>query len=158
MPITFSIDDHVAVFTTIGHVDFETGLASIRDGLQVLAEQSGVPVILFDVQQSEKARSSDEIRTIVDAICDETPGAHIAVLAASDLHYGIARMFGSYAEGAGLNAMAFRDRQEAWQWCLKQRAGFREHRVLIASPSESNESDSIAGTGSDNAHKMEDVP
>ena len=112
----------------VGRSDLEI----LEHGLSELSRYPVNPVILFDVQQIEEDRSTGEIRTIVDRIQELAPGAHVAILVASDLLYGMGRMFGSYAEGAGLNAMVFRDRQCAWQWCLERRGCLQGHQMMVS--------------------------
>ncbi|MEM7363280.1 MAG: hypothetical protein AAF525_04610 [Pseudomonadota bacterium] len=141
MPIVFQLEREVAVFTTIGDVDFDEGILVLKDGVSELTALAVNPVILFDVQQTEEDRSSGEMRTIVDALQEQVPGVSIAVLVASDLHYGIARMFGSYAEGAGLNTMVFRDRQSAWEWCAEQRGSLQGDQVKVISSTRPASSD-----------------
>ena len=43
-------------------------------------------------------------------------GALRALVVSSDIHYGLARMYGAYAEYASQNVRVFRDMHEAEQW------------------------------------------
>lgn len=132
MPITFNLNREVAVITTIRDVDFGLGIEVLKHGLTELATHPVNPVILFDVQQTEEDRSTGEIRKIVDRIQEQTSGAHVAILVASDLLYGMGRMFGSYAEGAGLNAMVFREGKCAWKWCLEWQVCLHGNQVVVS--------------------------
>ena len=43
-------------------------------------------------------------------------GAQRALVVSSDMHYGLARMYGAFAEFASQNVKVFRDMHEAEQW------------------------------------------
>ena len=76
--------------------------------------------LLLDVTRSESLaqRSVDDLRgvaTFVGRFADRVR-RRCAVVAAEDVHYGLARMAAVFSEGVGVEAQVFRKDDEALKW------------------------------------------
>lgn len=118
MPLTYRIDDGLLTFTTIGDVEFSAGMKVLLEGLSQYATSGAQrPRILFDLEQSIENRSAADLRSIAVVVGQNVPSARIACLVASDLHYGLSRMFGVYLGDDGMVMRVFyRDRAKAMVW------------------------------------------
>jgi len=117
MPVSFTLSDGIGIFTTVGDVDFEEGLDILEKGMDAVHKSGQPHVLLFDFSQSAENRSAEELHTISMFIQERLPRAHLAMVAQQDLYYGISRMFSSFAESLSLDSRAFRNRDEAIDWC-----------------------------------------
>lgn len=118
MSVSFSLNDGVGVFTTVGDVDYEAGLRVLEEGMQEIRASGSPPVLLFDLTQSTENRSREELQMMAVFIHERLPHAKLAMLVKGDLYYGISRMFGSFAESYDLETCVFREMDDALVWCL----------------------------------------
>lgn len=118
MGISFELKDRTIRFVTVGDVDFAAGLQVLEAALATAAEQGSGWGLLFDIRSSSENRSADELRGVAEVIARhrDALSGQCAILAADPLHYGLARMFGVFAESLGLTAMVFRTEAEALAW------------------------------------------
>ncbi len=117
MPVSFTLNDGIGIFTTVGDVDFEEGLDILEKGMDEVRKSGQPHVLLFDLSQSAENRSVEELHMISVFIQERLPHAHLAMVAQQDLYYGISRMFSSFAESLSLESRAFRNRDDAIDWC-----------------------------------------
>lgn len=76
--------------------------------------------LMYDVSRSESlaTRSTDEIRKMADFIASyaDRIGGRLAVVAPTDVHFGLSRIGAARSEGVGVDAQVFRTAAEAHQW------------------------------------------
>jgi hypothetical protein len=76
--------------------------------------------LLVDVRRSETlaTREVEQIRRIAEYIGPyaKRVGGRVAVVAASDIHFGLSRLGSVYAEGVGVETEVFRDFESAVAW------------------------------------------
>jgi hypothetical protein len=76
--------------------------------------------LLVDVSRSGSlaTRSVEDIRRVAERLGDykERVGGRCAVLAASDVNFGLSRLGSVYSEGVGVSTSVFRDLPEALAW------------------------------------------
>ena len=76
--------------------------------------------LLVDVSRSASlaTRPVEQIRTIAERLGEfkERVGGRCAVLASSDVNFGLSRLGSVYSEGVGVNTSVFRDLPEALAW------------------------------------------
>jgi hypothetical protein len=100
-----------------GALGVEAAIELIRE----LAEDPGFRsdfLVLVDLREAGFAPSSEEVRRIVDELGSRSDKFRnrIAMVAAGELSFGVARMLTSFAEARGLRMAAFRDPEEAERW------------------------------------------
>lgn len=124
MSISYTLDDGILSYTTIGDVEYSEGLATLRHGLEAASSQGRSWHLLFDVRQSTEQRSGNDMRGIALKI-----GAHRSILSgrcvvivAGPLHYGLGRVFGAYMESMNLAVGVFHEVEPARRW-LKGEVG-----------------------------------
>lgn len=118
MGISYQIVDGI-VFTTM---EATLSLDDVRAYLvTVLADpayQPGMPS-LVDCRKVTALLSPAELRAIAADIGSTTAApvtGRCAVLAASDVVFGLVRMYEAYSEGAPIEVRAFRDYDQAMAW------------------------------------------
>jgi hypothetical protein len=129
MALEISFTSHVMVVTTVGDVDFEEGLATLKRGLLEAQERVARRMnrrwpILFDLRQSTERRTGEEIkgiahflgqyRAVLDGGC--------AIVVRGAVYYGLSRMFGAYVSPFGLEVRVFSEVAEAEKWLLSREA------------------------------------
>ena len=76
--------------------------------------------LLVDVRRSEvlAERSADQIRAVSEFLGPHADriGRRCAVVAVSDVHYGLTRMGAVFCEGAGVTTRVFREAADALAW------------------------------------------
>jgi hypothetical protein len=76
--------------------------------------------MVFDVSRSESlaTRPTDEIRKIAGFLGPyaDRIGGRVAVVAPSDVHFGLSRLGAAHSEKAGVDAQIFRTMAEALKW------------------------------------------
>jgi hypothetical protein len=86
--------------------------------------------LLFDVTRSESlaARPADDLRRVVEYCGQkvERRGRRCAVLAESDVHFGLIRMAIVFAEAFDAEVMVFKVEDEALQWLNQSLSGARD--------------------------------
>lgn len=124
MPVTWSIDEDLVQLTLEGHyaptdiIDaFLTALADRKCPEQIH--------LLLDTTQSEslKERTPREVRHVAQYLGPyrKRIRGRCAVVAGTDLQFGLSRMGSAYSDSVGVDARVFRSRIEALDW-LRQPA------------------------------------
>ena len=76
--------------------------------------------LLVDVSRSESlpTRPAGEIRMVAEFLGPYANriGGRVAVVAPSDVHYGLSQLGGVYSDGVGVSAQVFRSFDEALKW------------------------------------------
>ena len=117
MPIGLEWDEDERIWTlTTGEI-FD--LAEIAE-LTKRGDWKGSTRFLWDLRSLTKGPdSTPELRQAVDLVQrtrELWAGSRAAILVTRDLDFGIARMFGAFAEQVGVEYRAFRDRRSAIDW------------------------------------------
>lgn len=84
---------------------------------------------LWDLREARTKLSGDEVRAIATSVRDEVGGHRIAIVAPSDVAYGIARMYSALVEESGIEVRPFRELEGATAWLreLQEPVPIREH-------------------------------
>ena len=94
-------------------------LAEIADLVKEV-EWNGATRYLWDLRGLQKGPdSSGELRQAVDIVQrtrELWAGSRTAILVTRDLDFGIARMFGAFAESVDVEYRVFRDERTAFEW------------------------------------------
>ena len=76
--------------------------------------------LMYDVSRSESlaTRSTDEIRKVAEFLGSyaDRIGGRVAVVAPSDVHFGLSRIGAARSESIGVDAQIFRTAAEALKW------------------------------------------
>jgi len=76
--------------------------------------------LLLDVRRSETlaSRPAEDIRRVAEFVgpYKERVGGRCAVIAESDVHFGLSRLGAVYGEGVGVQAEIFRTEEDAMAW------------------------------------------
>lgn len=122
MPLNYSID------TALGIVRIVVVGGATQDEQVRLAEawfgepeyKPGMPILL-DNRLRDVVESSAHIREMADLTKKSDvlePGTRCAVVVASDVEFGLTRMFATLADGGPMETRVFRDIGEAEAWLL----------------------------------------
>jgi hypothetical protein len=118
MGLSYSYDDDMLRIVGEGH--YSAGelkdllLAAISDPRTT----PGMPT-LMDIRASEATRTTDELVSVVDFFGskkDPRVPLRCAVVATTDLRYGLSRMASAYVERYGVDLRVFRDVDSAELW------------------------------------------
>lgn len=119
MPIDFRIDDGIGIYTTVGDVDYQEGISVLNDGLERLKALEPV-LILFDIRKTGEHRTPEEIRDIAEIVRSYfSKKIKIALVAQTDLYYGLSRIFAAYVEDTTIEVHVYKVLEDAVSW-LKQ--------------------------------------
>lgn len=119
MPVTWSLDEDLLELSLVGRYEptdiidaFLTALADRRCPEQVH--------LLLDTTKSEslKERSPRELRHVAQYLGPyrKRIRGRCAVVAETDLQFGLSRMGSAYSDSVGVDARVFRSRAEALDW------------------------------------------
>ena len=125
MAITYRIDKttkliRARVFGEISFDEFRTTL------LEMLEDPDFDPSFgrLWDVREARSILSGEEVRGIAEVVRKFVGGRRSAVVARTDVGYGLARMYSALLEEAGIDVQAFRDMDEAMMWLQEPAQGY----------------------------------
>jgi hypothetical protein len=129
VPISYEIDrDHKLIRTRcVGSTTF----AEVLDHFQALGAEPALPEplnVLLDLSELTAAPESHQVRAIADevrAFRTKLSWGAIAIVAISDLNFGMSRMLAILAEDHFANTGVFRRLAEAEDWLRSQRAASR---------------------------------
>jgi hypothetical protein len=127
VPVSYEIDRDRGLVRTrcVGATTLPEVLAHFRE----LAAEPALPEpldVLLDLSELTAAPASDQVRTIADevrAFRSKLDWGAIAIVARSDLVFGVSRMFGIVAEDQFANTGVFRSLSEAEDWLRARAAG-----------------------------------
>jgi hypothetical protein len=111
------LEDRVLVVRTGEHFTTQDLTQAFMEAVQSTVFDGPLPV-LFDNRHSAERATGQEIRARAERIGAHPQlfGPRIAVVVSDALHYGLARMGGSFAEPAGLDVQVFQTPDEAMAW------------------------------------------
>ena len=119
MPVQYAFRGDVLELRAIGRYAADEVAQAFRLALADAARPT-LRGLLYDVRESQVVgkRSTSEVRDAVaffSSLRNEV-GQRAALLAGSDVGYGVMRMVAAWAEGCDIDAEVFRDRDEALAW------------------------------------------
>ena len=122
MPVTYAFRDDVLEVQASGSYAPVEVEQAIRLAL-VDPARPALRALLYDVRASNEigSRTTPEVRQAVaffESLSHEV-GRRIALLAATDVGYGVMRMVAAWAEARNLDAAVFRDADEAFAWASR---------------------------------------
>lgn len=119
MPITFTYNQEANFIHEVGQgkltVDDFVGFREkvrqlpLRDGLQVLADFSDAEVCMSFLDM-------ERVKSLAQEIADSFGRVRVAICAADDPGYGMARMYGSMSQSQNFEVEVFRSLEPARQW------------------------------------------
>jgi len=125
MPLRYELRDPVLWYVAEGDVDYAAGREVLRSGVEAAGAHAPARSwdVLFDIRESGERRSAEELRGIASFCAEQGPtlSRRCAVVAGDAFHFGLGRMFGAYAEPAGVEVRVFRDLAAAEQWLAEAR-------------------------------------
>jgi hypothetical protein len=125
LPISYSIDQGLV----IAKVDGAADLADVRAYLSTMRSDPayhGVIGSLIDCRTVTNLLSTEELRTIAKerkSATTSSPRARTAMLAGSDVVFGVLRMYEAFSDGSNVVVRVFRNETEARSWLLTGRKG-----------------------------------
>ncbi len=126
MPITYQLDKIHRLIRTqcVGNVTFE----EVIDHFQVLEQEPECPNrlhVILDLSQLTSLPESDQLRLVsreIGRISERVQFEACAVVACTDVIFGMARMFEVFAEKHFLMTRIFRALNEAENWLVSQQS------------------------------------
>lgn len=126
MPVTYKIESGQRIIRTrcVGDVTFN----EVVDHFRVLQQDPECPErldVLLDLTDLTSEPSADQLKGVSDAIGRSREKVHFdtcAIVASSDLLFGVSRMFEVFAEGQFRMTRVFRGLPEAEAWLAGQRS------------------------------------
>ncbi len=124
MPVTYYIDQGILYTRCAGNATFR----EVLDHFRVLEEDPALPNsldVLLDLTQLDSLPESSQLRSVsseIGRISDKVRFEALAVVASSDVLYGLCRMFEVYAQPHFRTIQVFRQLQEAAEWIAVQHA------------------------------------
>lgn len=125
MPVLYEFDAQRGVVRTrcVGDVGFEEVIAHFRE----LEGDAALPArldVLLDLTALESVPESDQLRSVageVEQFQKRVEWGACAVVASSDLLFGMSRVFQAFAEVHFTDASVFRELPEAERWLASRR-------------------------------------
>jgi hypothetical protein len=120
MDVTRTLDPEKNILYTI--VTGQITLAEVHaDMMRITAVPGYTPDMpgIVDMRQATVGLTTDELRQIADTVKSSPKvisGARRALLVATDLMYGLYRMFAAYASDGSTEYRVFRDEKQALAW------------------------------------------
>jgi hypothetical protein len=126
MPVSYELDPRSGVV----RLRFGRGATLVKtiEVLHALANDPRLPAtldVLVDLRESPPLPESAQLRTLAGELRRFGPALRwgaCALVASSDSHYGMSRMFAVYAESAFEAVQVFRELAEAEAWLSANRA------------------------------------
>jgi hypothetical protein len=121
MPVSYSFDDRIAVMRMEGNYSVAELEDAVLAGLADPARPNGV-VLMFDLRESRalRDRPTEDVRAMARFLSRnrEKYNSRLAMVAPTDLAYGLMRLGAVTAEAGGVAAEVFRDFASARAWLL----------------------------------------
>jgi len=122
MPVTYAFRGQVLEIRAVGSYPAD----EVGRAFRMALEDPARPVIralLYDVRESAvvAGRSTPEVREAVAFFhsLSQQVGQRVALLATTDVAYGVMRMVAGWAEGQDIDVAVFRDPDEAFGWASR---------------------------------------
>lgn len=118
-PVTYTVDDarrlvEITIREGFTHADIMTCFSALRSDPRIRPEYHRLALY----EGTAVPFTSAEVRAMVEAAArvPHTDRTCVAVLARTDLLFGMMRMYEMYGEGQGIHVRVFRERADAERW------------------------------------------
>ncbi len=124
MSVTMQIDQTAGVIISVIEGDASgEDVLSAMDEVQTHANYRPNMSALWDLTGANLVGGkTDQLRSVVDGIAKRRDkrgvGYRVAIVAPSDVAFGISRQYEAYADRLPFSLRVFRDREEGWRWLL----------------------------------------
>ncbi|MCI0451139.1 MAG: hypothetical protein L0Z51_01970 [Candidatus Latescibacteria bacterium] len=119
MPVQYSFHGNILKLELIGQYQPDDVITTFVAAMNDPKCPQPAPILL-DVRQSETLATAAvaDIRRVAEYVGPYAArvGGRVAVVAASDVHFGLSRLGSVYTEGVGVEAQVFRDVEGAIAW------------------------------------------
>ncbi len=119
MPVTYSVQGSLLRLQLVGQYEPDDVIKTFVNAMNDPACPTPV-ALLVDVRKSETLASAaiGDIRRVAEYIGPFAGrvGGRVAVVASSDVHFGLSRLGSVYSESVGVEAQVFRDVESAVAW------------------------------------------
>jgi hypothetical protein len=119
MPVTYAIQGKFIKMELVGQYQPDDVIKTFEKAMSD-PKCPNPAALLVDVRRSETLASAPvpEIRRVAEYIgpFSARVGGRVAVVASSDIHFGLSRLGSVYSEGVGVEAQVFRDVESAAAW------------------------------------------
>ena len=114
--LSFRVEGDLLTLRLVGDYPLQAYLALVRRALADPGTPGRVRV-LVDASASTAKRGTDDMRAAAEVYGEYAARIHrIAVVTGSEVHYGLIRMAGAFADTAGIESSPFRSVEEARRW------------------------------------------
>jgi hypothetical protein len=121
MPVHYRFDSNIVVIEMVGKYSTDDVRSAVLNSLADTDFPSRA-FIMFDLTESQsiQTRSVEDINTLTHSIAPLAKrfNNRVALVAPSDLSYGLMRMGSVFSEGSGAKVEVFRTFAKARQWLL----------------------------------------
>lgn len=124
MSVTMQIDQAAGVIISVveGDVSAEDVLSAM-DEVQAHADFRPSMNVLWDLTDADFiGGKTDQLRSVVDGIANRRDkrgtGYRVAIVAPSDVAFGVSRQYEAFADRLPFSLRVFREKDEAWQWLV----------------------------------------
>ena len=126
MPVTYRFDREFSLIRTMctGDVTFAEVVSHFRE----LERDATLPArldVLLDLTEMRSVPESDQLRSVareVEHLQQRLEWGSCAIVASSDVLYGMSRILRVYAEAHFVNSNVFRELEEAERWLASHRS------------------------------------
>lgn len=119
MTVQYAIREGVISIELAGRYEPDDIIRTFLEALRDPACPTSAP-LLVDVSSSEElaTRPAADIRMVAEFLGPHAAriGGRCAVVAPSDVHFGLSQMGAVYSQGVGVEAQVFRTREDALAW------------------------------------------
>lgn len=119
MPVNYSFHGSLLKIELVGQYEPDDVIAAFMNAINDPACPNPA-ALLLDVRKSETLASAAvaDIRRVAEYLGPFAArvGGRVAVVAASDVHFGLSRLGSVYSQGVGVEAQVFRDLESAVAW------------------------------------------
>lgn len=126
MPMSYDIDaeGRMVRVRVEGSPSYDELLACFAAYTQDPRFRPGMPILVDDRARTESPSAQEIRRMAHDSKAQPQPveGSRCALLVASDLQFGLSRMYELMMEGGPMEVRVFRDEDEAVAWLLEPRS------------------------------------
>ncbi len=126
MPVSYQIDRELALIRTRCRGD--VGFAEVVDHFRELESDASLPArldVLLDLTEMQSVPETDQLQSVAREVAhlqEKLEWGACAIVAKSDLLFGMSRVFHAFAEVHFARSSVFRDLEAAERWLASQRS------------------------------------
>lgn len=117
MPVTYSLSEGILCAELSSYYSNAEIIDCLEEALDDEGFKPGMN-ILIDATRSARARTTDEVLELVNWIRTKRDrlGMRCAIVASTDVHYGMSRMLAYYVDSHGVSVEVFRNMEDGVHW------------------------------------------